>query len=582
MSFDFQPLNESPVEFQTPRRPILGPISRWIFALALLGTVLLVAWAPARRAIKQSWARDYTKQALAAMKADDFGSAMSQLREAQALAPEEPEVLRACIEYLKLAQGHPQEFVYYFKLLSSHAALTHEEQILHASCLVKTGRIEPAKAIHAALPADVAQTPRALELLASLQAAEGSLADSAATTRQARHLDKESPQSVLDTAIENSRAVFPELRDKARAELLALSESPSVTGIGAVQALLRDPLLTLPQATRLLEIIESHPHASQGVRLEVVSALIRLQPDQRARLIDAEVQRFQAGKEGNLQVLSAWLGDLQEHARLVQIIPADLAASTPSLYSDLIRSLVIEGRWAEIKDTITRRKPPVSRTRAMLWLADAESHLQPDLKESRRLLTIAIGSATSGRELGELELACQLAQRLGMRELALQARLELARLDESRRLKMLAEAHSLATQLRDTRALLDISRSLQESNPSNPAYNSELAYLRLLLGQEMESVNLDGLTSPSVRKNVGVILPVELVQALAAYRFGDHKALNSDIAAVSLDGVPPGPRAVLSGLLATAGDAARAFQIAEKVPETLLLDEERAFLKLAK
>ena len=582
MSFDFQPLNDSPVEFQSPRRPILGPISRWIFALAILGAVVPVAWAPARRAIKQSWAHDHAEQALAGMKAGDLGYAMTQLREAQALAPEEPAVLRACIEFLKLAKGHPQEFVYYFKLLKSHAELTHEEQILHASCLLKTGRIESAKEIHASLPADVAQTPRALELLASLQAAEGSLADSAATSRQARRMDKDSPQAILETTIENSRAVFPDLRAQAWTELLSLSEDPSATGIAAMQAVLRDPRLTPAQASRLLQVLESHPHATHGVRLEVLSALIRLQPDQRAKIIDEEVQRFQSGKDGSLQVLSSWLGDLQEHARLVRIIPPDLAASTPSLYSDLIRSLVIQGRWAEIKDIITRRKPPVSRTRAMLWLADAESHLQPDLKESRRLLTLALGLATSGRELGEIELACQLAQRLGMLDLALKARLELARLDEARRLKMLAEAHSLATQLRDTRALLDISRALQESNPSNPAYVSELAYLRLLLGQEMESVDLAGLTSPSLRKNPSAMLPVELVQALAAYRFGDRKALPSDIASLSLDGVPPGPRAVLSGLLATAGDAARAFQIAEKVPETLLLDEERAFLKLAR
>ena len=48
------------------------------------------------------------------------------------------------------------------------------------------------------------------------------------------------------------------------------------------------------------------------------------------------------------------------------------------------------------------------------------------------------------------------------------------------------------------------------------------------------------------------------------------------------DGMPPGRRAVLSGLLATTGKPAEAFQIAEKVPAALLLDEEMAFLKLAR
>ena len=49
-----------------------------------------------------------------------------------------------------------------------------------------------------------------------------------------------------------------------------------------------------------------------------------------------------------------------------------------------------------------------------------------------------------------------------------------------------------------------------------------------------------------------------------------------------LDGLPPGQRAVAAGLLQMAGRAGEAFQIAEKVPEALLLDEELAFLKKAR
>jgi hypothetical protein len=44
----------------------------------------------------------------------------------------------------------------------------------------------------------------------------------------------------------------------------------------------------------------------------------------------------------------------------------------------------------------------------------------------------------------------------------------------------------------------------------------------------------------------------------------------------------PGERAVLASLLAKAGEAARAFQLVEKLPAALLLPEEAAYAKLAR
>jgi hypothetical protein len=45
--------------------------------------------------------------------------------------------------------------------------------------------------------------------------------------------------------------------------------------------------------------------------------------------------------------------------------------------------------------------------------------------------------------------------------------------------------------------------------------------------------------------------------------------------------LPAGPRAVAAGLLSLGGKPDRAFQLAEKIPGALLLDEEMAFLKRA-
>lgn len=193
------------------------------------------------------------------------------------------------------------------------------------------------------------------------------------------------------------------------------------------------------------------------------------------------------------------------------------------------------------------------------------------MKESRRQLGFAIESAIAAREFEELELAAGLSERLGMPELALEGLLHLATAVEARRSEFLLHAKSIAESSKNTRALLEVTRGLQQMNPANAQIAEELAYLRLLLGEEMEVVLSDATKSPV------------LFRALAAYRLGDRSTLDQVMSShLKADGMPPGRRAVLSGLLATTGKPAEAFQIAEKVPEGLLLDEEMAFLKLAR
>jgi len=571
MSFDFQPQNDTPVEFHQPKVPVLGRFSVWLIALVGLVIAGGIAWRPARTALRDAWARSHAREAVVSMEADDMGHAIAELIEARNLSPEEPEVLHAIIQYLKLAKGDRRELAYHLRLLATKQPLSIEDQLLHGTCLVELGRIDEARRVYAALPAEVADTSEALALLARLQAAEGQGGAAIESARKARQLDKDSPEARLELAIENSRSAFPEYRNQSWSELWALCQLPPPVGIAAARAILRDARLTAEDAKRLLPIVESHPHADLAIRLDIVSALIRFFPDQKAELVRREVSRFETEKTGTLVELAAWLAAHREHALLLKLIPPQLAMSSRPLFTALIKALAGEGRWQEMKQALTSKRPPVSNTLVSIWLADAESHLQPDLKESRRQLGFAIESSIAAREFEELELAAGLSERLGMPELALEGLLHLATSVEPRRSEFLLHAKSIAESSKDTRALLEVTRGLQEMNPANAQIAEELAYLRLLLGEEMEMVLSDATQAPA------------LFRALAAYRLGDRGTLQNVMSnQPKADGMSAGRRAVLSGLLATTGKPAEAFQIAEKVPEALLLDEELAFLKLAR
>jgi hypothetical protein len=587
MSFEFKPQNETPVEFQRPKIPLLGNFSViLIFAVvAVIGGFL--AWTPAKNAIRDAWARSHAREAIASMEEDNMGHAIAELIEARNLSPEEPEVLRAIITYLKLVKGDRRELAYHLRLLATKQTLSAEQQLLHGFCLLDLGRVDEARRVYAALPPGTLETSEGLAMLARLQTAEGKNTAAAATSRQSRLLDKDSPDARLQLAIENSRNAFPELRQQAWRELWDLCELPPPVGIAASQAILRDVRLTAEDAKRLLPIVEAHPHANLSIRLDISSALIRFFPEQREGLILHEINRFETEKNGTLIEMAAWLSTHREHARLLALIPPNLAASSRPLYTAIVKALVGQGRWQDLKKLLKERRPPVSNTLATLWLADAESHLQPDLLEARHLISFAVSSAINNGENEELELAAALASRLEMPDLSLEAYQGLVKTVPNRKSTFLQKIRGLATLTANSKALLDATRQLEELNPSNPAYADEHTYFRLLLGQDMETVDISALKRQpdilSTEASAEGRIPVSLLEALAAFRFKDKDAITRHVARIpAAGGMTAGQRAVLSGLLATSGKPAEAFQIAEKVPEGLLLNEELAFLKLAR
>jgi len=127
---------------------------------------------------------------------------------------------------------------------------------------------------------------------------------------------------------------------------------------------------------------------------------------------------------------------------------------------------------------------------------------------------------------------------------------------------------------------LDTARRLRVLRPTSVRFANRLDYLRLLLGDEIEAamewreVYTD--ESADERQMAALLL------ALKAYRMRDKSLMLESLAKVDdATALPPGQRAVLAGLLASGGQAGRAFQLAERVQERLLSSVELAFLKKA-
>lgn len=573
MSLD---LSSGPLQFDPERHSRFkpGPVTKWCFLIFMVVLVGLLLGNTSIQGIKNWLARGESEEAVKAIDAEDWGHAVACIHKARSYAPEEPAVLRATITFLKLTESDPVFLSQQLRALSEKEALTIEDQILLSRSLLKAGSAPRAREVLEKLPAEARQQPEVLTLASTIATAEGR-GDEARELQQLAKLNQpDTAASKLEKALAQRNSAFEKDRQAARSALWRLTREATETGLLAITHLTVDPQLDWAQTDALIQLAKNHPHPSLPVHLGILSARMRLRPDLRDQIIDEEIARFQQDGGGKLEEIARWLALEKQHARVIQIVPERLRRTSRDLFPIVAQALAEEGRWKELKSMLTHEKPPVRPTRVRLWLAEAESHLSSDDTETRHHLKSCIETARLEKDLSMLTAAVSTAERLSQPDLALQACQHVLQIPAAaEQVEILQKAADLASGLRDTRLMLDYTRQLHLLRPASPAYAEHLAYLRLLLGEEMEVVTAAPNSTPVLH------------QALSAYRLGDRESLARmlpTITSAKPEDLPAGRRAVLSGLLATAGDAARAFQIAEKVPETLLLDEERAFLKLAR
>jgi tetratricopeptide (TPR) repeat protein len=591
-SFDFKPDSQQQIPEMTPPRERIGGFSKIILAGFVLLALIWMAWGPIATSAKTAWARHHAKEAHAALNAKDWSRAVEQTIAARRLAPEDPEVMRAVVEFLKVSGSDPVGLAQQLRELSKKQALTEDEQMLLGRTLASAGKTDEARAVYDKLPLSTSTRKPGLELLSNILAQEGHTEEADKIMRRAAIQQPGTPETRMKLALEDARSGFIEIRRHAHHELLALARLESKAAMEAVTHLTIDPLLTVAEAQELLKLVEAHAHKSLPVRLGVISALCRLQPQQRESLIDGEIKRFQSGKEGALEPMARWLALEKQHTRLLKVVPPPLAAKSRVLYPIVAQALAEEGRWQELKEMLTQSKPPVSPLRVAIWQAEASSHLEPDLKEASMLLTQVVNSCTQeAGHLSELLATAVTAEKLSLVDIGITAYKAAA--DEAGRtgasadaMKLLQKAADLALLSKDSSALLAISQKLHQLRPSSAIFTDRLMYLRLVLGVEMETIELPKPTDQDNLRAAYTIdlerIPPPLLLALSAYRLGDHTAVKKHLAGLeNMASLPVGPRAVAAGLLSLVGQTDRAYQMAEKIPGALLLEEERAFLKQA-
>ncbi|MGV3661871.1 MAG: hypothetical protein ACO1TE_16915 [Prosthecobacter sp.] len=593
-SFEFKPESQQQMPEMAPPQGRIGPFSVGVILSFVVLVGIWAGWDPAEKAYRSWHARRTAAEVRSAIATQDWPNAYRLLAEARRRDPEDVDVISATVEFLKATKADPAGLAQQLRMLEKHRTLSDEEMLLMGRSLITIGRADEARKVHDKLPLAVASRQAGLQLLAEILAAEGH-------TKEARMVDNRAaagglaandPQAMLKLSLQDKSSRFPEVRQKAREQLWETAERADAVALEAISALAADPALLLADADRLLEIVEKHSLATLATRLQVISAFVRLQPEQAPVIYQKEVARFQTDGTGRLEEIAFWLMKERQHDMIFRLVPVKLALKSRELYPILMQTMGQAGRWNELRDLLSMPNPPVPQSLVDLALAEVQARFQPDMRESRRLLEGTVKAAVTEGNVMILHRAAELAAKLNLVDIAASAYLQAglkaatgATMEEA--LRCLQKSAESALMAKNTTILLAASRKLQELSPGSAAFADRLAYLRLILGVEMETVNLSSKgDEPGLRAMFTIAIervPPSLLQALAAYRLGDLEAVRTHLASLpDASSLPAGQRAVAAGLLALAGRPDRAFEIAEKVPDALLLSEELAFLNHAR
>ncbi|MEZ5385158.1 MAG: hypothetical protein R3F13_06555 [Prosthecobacter sp.] len=546
-------------------------------------TVMMLAWKPVRDGVKRYWARQYAAKAIEASESKDWTQAFRHYLDARRWDDQDLEVLLTGIHVLDESGADPAGLVQLFEIIEPRQELSSEQRLTYAKTLARVGKTSLAREQLAQLtPEDLAGT-EALQIQALLLKQEGDDRQARKMNEKAIAADQTSAEGRLQNAMQETSSPFKEVKEGATEDLWQIAALKTPVGLDAIHRLAQDPTTTASQARQLLEWVTNHPHRSASDRYFVLSAVMKREPENRMEILSGEVARFKQAGDTKLEVIALWLVGEKEYQLLTDLVPHEIAVGSRELYPIISQALASQKRWTELEKLMSTGRPPVSQARLAVGLAWVKGEISRDDPQISEHLMAGIAAAAREKDADTLINAASLADKYHLPDLALEAYMKVATFDPDKAVAVLQKAFEEAAILKNTEDLISISRRLHDLRPSSAVFAERLAYLRLVLGVEMETVDPEAVATVLAEKSGISTASTSLLRALAAYRLGHAETIDQCLGDLKVSSsMPPGQRAVMAGLLQIAGRAGEAFQIAEKVPESLLLDEERVFLKKAR
>ncbi len=536
-----------------------GSLVIGLTVLLVLSAVFLLARGGFSHFVKQEDPAEKIAAAQAAIAREDWEQAAADVRALREAHGDDPAVLRLTVDYLDKTGVEPLLQLQLLDRLRERGLTNGDDALRKGRAHVRNGDILSAREVLAELPAGAQKESEALKLKAAVLAQEGRQEKAHATRQQAQAAAAPSPSWTVTAGTD-------------------------AAALDTLRGLVDRQDLSPAQAETLLQAFDKHPGHDLADHLSAVSALMRAAPARRAALLAQETRPEPERSLDDTMTLARWLVFEKEHDWLMRLAPEDTLLHSKELFPIVVQSMAESGRWNDMLTMFgTRSNLPMPVEGIHVWKALAASRLNPSADEAAHHLRLAITKSLAVKNHSVLRAAAQTAEDLRLWELAFHAYSTLAAETKGHELEMLEKCWRIAVEGGDLSRQIDTARRQHALRPTSGHFARRLDYLRLLLGDEIESAAHApaGAAQPAFDDDDDVSLEA-LLQALKAYRLGDDRQLAAALRSMhDTSRLTPGQRAVYAGLLAAIGETSRAFQLAERIPAHSLVPQEKVFLRKA-
>ncbi|MGV3664244.1 MAG: tetratricopeptide repeat protein [Prosthecobacter sp.] len=568
-------------------------LRRVLLAFAVMVLVGVAAWLayPLAARLYKSWRIHQQLSTLrGSLERREWAAAAGALREARKMAPEDPAVVRASLDFLQLRGGWERDTrgaITLVQQLQKAGAATPADLALLGRMHVLQGRTAEGQALYDQLSAEARQARPARELQADILQAQGQEQRAAEVRRGILAELPDDPASLRQLAALDMSG-SPARREAMRERLWQLARTEGPVRLTAVDLLGRDKSLTTPQVEELHKIIAAAPSADPAERdaahLQVLSGQMRISPQLREELITQELVAWKDRPPAQVRPLIQWLSREGEHDRILRVLPPALAAKFTDLLPLYVEALRRTKQWEKLDAFLTKGGIDTAFPNAqkMLWQAEVRAKLDAEPSRARQMLARLLEEAGRGDNAPLTLQVGEMAEQLGQWDLAQRCFAACADKHPPFRPIMLAKVYEMADHQHDGPAMLEACTALVALKPENPALLEQRLYLQLLLGIALETAEQQ-LASLPPAKGPARASQRHLMRALLAFRQGRPDLVQEPLPKV-LDPatLPAGQRAVYAGLLkASGGDPAVVFRLLEKISPALLLPEEKKFAQRA-
>lgn len=440
---------------------------------------MIVAGTLAYRWFKGQRAERFAAAGNALVAADKWNDAAVQYRVALHLDPSNYHGLSGAARLASKAE-RPEALELWQKVLALPQCTIRDRED-YAELLIKTNRLNLAEKAIDPLLKDNPDT-KALQLAARYARKIGDNVKAGEYLRIAskRAPDDDAPRFQLAEVLAQSTDAVDQA--EARKILWELAARPNVYKKAAVEALGAAPELTTDERKRLLqELMALTPKIAKDDLL-AADMRVQLQPDETARIYREEVERWRNGQSQELLDLARWLNAHQQPELVLSTFPVERTLEDNQLLLARLDALATLQRWNDIDGVLNRTDvtldPSVIESFRARTALERNANLDAEVHWNHAI-------SLAGSDPYKLRFVANFAEQSRATAAALKAYEQLARFPEHADFAYRG-TQRVSQRSGDTAAERAAMSKISARAPEDPNAADQLAYLNLLLGEDVD------------------------------------------------------------------------------------------------